>query len=92
MVDTPSSCPLDNEELTNVINLGFVLICGFLCFLLQAGFGLLEVGSVRRKNAKNIMLKNIMDAVVSALAYWAVGFAFAYGTSSNGFIGNSHYF
>ncbi|KAL7572408.1 hypothetical protein ACA910_006588 [Epithemia clementina (nom. ined.)] len=92
MVDTPSSRPLDNEELTNVINLGFVLICGFLCFLLQAGFGLLEVGSVRRKNAKNIMLKNTMDAAVSALAYWAVGFAFAYGTSNNGFIGNSRYF
>ncbi|KAL7568902.1 hypothetical protein ACA910_015549 [Epithemia clementina (nom. ined.)] len=92
MVDTPSSRPLDNEELTNVINLGFVLICGFLCFLLQSGFGLLEVGSVRRKNAKNIMLKNTMDAAVSALAYWAVGFAFAYGTSNNGFIGNSRYF
>lgn len=83
---------LDDEELQNVINMGFVMICGFLCFLLQAGFGLLEVGGVRQKNAKNIMLKNTMDAAVSAIAYWACGYAFAYGKSYNGFIGNSYYF
>jgi len=79
-------------EVETAINAVFVLICGFLCFLLQAGFGLLEVGSVREKNATNIMLKNIMDAAVSALAYWAFGFAFAYGEGSNPFIGNSFYF
>lgn len=61
---------LNDEELVFVIDYTFVLICGFLCFLLQAGFGLLEVGGVRAKNAKNIMIKNIMDACVSALAYW----------------------
>lgn len=35
---------LDDAELVFVIDYVFVLICGFLCFLLQAGFGLLEVG------------------------------------------------
>lgn len=53
----PTLRALDDPELANVINMLFVLICGFLCFLLQAGFGLLEVGGVREKNAKNIMLK-----------------------------------
>ena len=33
-----------------------------------------------------------MDAAVSAVAYWAFGYAFAYGRSENGFIGNSMYF
>ena len=33
-----------------------------------------------------------MDAAVSAVAYWACGYAFAYGRSNNGFIGNSKYF
>jgi hypothetical protein len=36
-------------EVENAINATFVLIAGFLCFLLQAGFGLLEAGSVREK-------------------------------------------
>jgi hypothetical protein len=39
---------LDTETETS-INALFVLIAGFLCFLLQAGFGMLEVGSVREK-------------------------------------------
>jgi ammonia channel protein AmtB len=75
-----------DPEVASAIDMAFVLLCGFLCFLLQAGFGLLEVGSVRIKNAQNIMMKNIMDAVVSALAYWAFGYAFAYGESNNSFI------
>ena len=33
-----------------------------------------------------------MDAAVSAVAFWACGYAFAYGRSENGFIGNSNYF
>jgi Amt family ammonium transporter len=78
---------LDDAELAYVIDYTFVLICGFLCFLLQAGFGLLEVGGVRAKNAKNIMIKKIMDACVSALAYWVFGYAFAYGEGTNPFIG-----
>jgi hypothetical protein len=39
---------MDTETKTT-INLTFVLLAGFLCFLLQASFGLLEVGSVREK-------------------------------------------
>jgi len=81
-----------DEELTATINGLWVLIAGVLCFLLQAGFGLLEAGSVRAKNAKNIMIKNLLDAAVAALAYWAVGFAFAYGEGGNPFIGLSFFF
>jgi Amt family ammonium transporter len=48
-------------------------------FFIQAGFGLLEVGSVRAKNAQNVLLKNLLDAAVAAIAYWAVGFGLAFG-------------
>jgi Amt family ammonium transporter len=66
-------------DLTTSIDVFFVLIMGIICFLLQAGFGLLEVGSIRAKNAQNIMLKNIMDAAVAAIAYYAIGYSIAYG-------------
>ena len=56
------------------------LMCmGIICFLMQAGFGLLEAGSIRAKNASNIMLKNMMDASVSAIAYYIFGYSLAYG-------------
>eukprot|EP00122_Pirum_gemmata_P000092 Pgem_evm1s74 len=61
-------------------------------FLLLMGFAFLEAGSVRSKNTTNILLKNFMDPVTSAIVYWAVGYAFAYGSSSNAFIGHAEFF
>jgi ammonia channel protein AmtB len=40
---------------------------------MQCGFALLESGSVRLKNTKNILLKNVMNTCLSALVWWAVG-------------------
>ena len=66
-------------ETNQSIDLFFVLTMGIVCFLMQAGFGLLEAGSIRAKNASNIMLKNMMDACVAAIAYYLFGYSFAYG-------------
>jgi Amt family ammonium transporter len=68
----------------------FWLIFGaVLVFLMQAGFALLEVGSVSKKNTKNILVKNMFDASVGAIGFYLVGFGFAQGDSSStgGFIG-----
>lgn len=72
------------------IDIFFVLAMGIVCFLMQAGFGLLEVGSIRAKNASNIMLKNMMDASVSAIAYYLIGYSIAYGVNGeNSFMGGT---
>ena len=83
---------MTDEEFEAAINGVWILVAGILCFLLQAGFGLLEVGSIRAKNAQNVILKNILDACVAALAYWAIGFGFAFGEGNNPFIGLSYFF
>jgi len=73
----------------------WLLYCGVLVFLMQAGFAMLCAGSIRAKNAQNILLKNLMDACVGATWFWATGYAFAYGSDSsdsNWFIGGNKYF
>ena len=53
------------------------MLCGFLVFFMQCGFALLEAGTVRAKNTKNILLKNMLDACVGALIWWSVGYMIA---------------
>jgi len=67
-------------QLTNLagsVDTFYFLFVGALVFFMQAGFGMLEAGSVRTKNTRNILLKNLLDACVGALIWWAWGFATA---------------
>ncbi len=68
------------------------VIAGVLVFFMQAGFGLLEAGFVRVKNTANILMKNVLDASLGAVVWWAVGFGFAFGGSQGGFIGGDSFF
>ena len=58
---------------------------------MNAGFGMLEAGFCRQKNAVNILAKNLIVFGIATLAYWAVGYAFMYG-EGNSFIGTSGFF
>jgi len=70
----------------------WVFICAVLVFWMQAGFAMLEVGSVRSKNTANILMKNLMDACLGAISFWLLGYGFAYGDSNDGdFIGSANF-
>ena len=62
----------------------WILLAGLLCWFLQGGFALLEAGAVRAKNAKNIALKNTMDACVGGVVYYCFGYCLAYGSPGDG--------
>lgn len=74
----------------------WILICGFLVFWMHAGFSMLETGSVRHKNAVNILFKNLATVAIGGIMYYLIGYAFAYGTDnvdnqSYQFIGSGNY-
>ncbi|KAJ4970759.1 hypothetical protein NE237_003858 [Protea cynaroides] len=81
------------DSVTNSINTIYLLFSAYLVFIMQLGFAMLCAGSVRAKNTMNIMLTNVVDAVVGSISYYLFGFAFAYGigSDSNPFIG-THFF
>ena len=71
---------------------------GMLVFIMQLGFALLEAGSVRSKNTKAILIKNLLDTFVSAMAWYAVGWSLAYGRengregAADRFVGHGEWF
>lgn len=59
----------------------FVLVGAILVFAMHGGFAFLEVGTVRHKNQVNALVKILVDFALSTVAYFFVGYAFAYGTT-----------
>ncbi|CAG0893557.1 unnamed protein product [Darwinula stevensoni] len=58
----------------------WILTSSFIIFTMQTGFGMLEAGSVTKKNEVNILMKNVVDLVFRGITYWAFGFGLQYGS------------
>ena len=58
----------------------WVVLAAVLVLFMQAGFMFLEIGFVRAKNAGTIVAKILTNMSIAAMCYWAVGFAFAFGS------------
>jgi len=80
------------QQISGDLNILWLMLGGFLVFFMQAGFALLEAGGVRAKNTKNILLKNVLDACMGSVIWWAIGYPLAYGDGGNAFIGGGDNF
>ncbi len=59
----------------------FLMVGAVLVFSMHAGFAFLEVGTVRKKNQVNALVKILSDWGVSTVMYFLIGFPIAYGIS-----------
>ena len=57
----------------------FILLGAIMVLAMHAGFAFLELGTVRKKNQVNALVKILVDFSVSTIAYFFVGYAVAYG-------------
>lgn len=59
----------------------FILLGAVMVLAMHAGFAFLELGTVRRKNQVNALVKILVDFSVSTVVYFIIGYVVAYGTS-----------
>lgn len=67
------------KTLRSDADLLWLMVAGFLVFFMQAGFAYVETGFSRKKNAVNILMKNISDFLVGSVGYWMLGFSLMFG-------------
>ncbi len=68
------------DNLKNGADALFVLIGAVMVLAMHGGFAFLELGTVRKKNQVNALVKILVDFSVSTIAYFFIGYAVAYGT------------
>ena len=64
--------------LENALNNLWVLVAGILVLMMQLGFAMLEAGFNAAKNTVNVLFKNVADACLGILVYFAFGYALMY--------------
>ena len=70
-----------NVDLSLALDTLWVLIAAFLVFFMQAGFGMVEAGLIRAKNAGNILMKNMLDFCTASIGFFIFGYALMFGGS-----------
>ena len=82
----------DIVSLTSGGDVLFMMLGAVMVFAMHGGFAFLEVGTVRKKNQVNALVKILADFSISTVAYFLVGYSIAYGIyffqSASGLVGN----
>lgn len=69
------------EDLKTSSDVLFILLGAIMVLAMHAGFAFLELGTVRKKNQVNALVKILTDFAVSTLAYFFIGYVIAYGVN-----------
>lgn len=67
------------EAVQHNLDMVWILLAGFLVFFMQAGFAMLEGGMIRETGVVNSLAENFMDACVTGIVFFVVGYGIAYG-------------
>ena len=80
-----------NQTKFDYLSIIWLLVAGTLVFFMNAGFAMLEAGLCQRRNAVNVLAKNLIVFCVSILAFWWFGFGIMFG-DGNSFWGQEGFF
>lgn len=72
---------MDMDALKQGADALFILLGAIMVLAMHAGFAFLELGTVRKKNQVNALVKILVDFSMSTVVYFLLGYSVAYGTN-----------
>jgi ammonia channel protein AmtB len=82
----------DAEDLGYAVDLGWIMTAAGFVFAAQIGLGLMEIGSIRRKNSRIVWYKILINIVLTIWWWYILGFAWAFGDSFGVFLGAERFY
>lgn len=79
-------------DVSFLMNSLWTMLGAILVVFMIGGFILLEAGSTRMKNAGHVASKTVFTFGLASLVFWAVGYAFIFGSNANFFVGMTDFF
>jgi Amt family ammonium transporter len=67
------------SQVVDELNVTWIIVAAVLVMFMQAGFAFLEIGFSRGKNTGHGIYKILANFSIASIAWWAVGFAIAFG-------------
>jgi len=89
----PSNINTDLATLVGYgLDKGWVITCAGFVFFMQIGLGLMEIGSIRRKNSRVVWFKILLNLISVIFWWWIIGFAWGFGSVNGSFIGAERFY
>jgi len=79
------------EQIAGQLDVTWIIVAACLVMFMQAGFAFLEIGFSRGKNVASGIAKILANFSIASIAWWAIGFAIAFGGTSK-IAGDSGFF
>jgi ammonia channel protein AmtB len=84
-----------NQQIVDLsfgLDKAWIITCSGFVFLMLVGLGLMEIGSIRRKNSRVVWYKILVNLIMAIWWMWILGFAWGFGNVNGSFIGAETYY
>jgi len=92
MTDLQTTPVTDAQQVGFGLDKGWIITSAGFVFFMLIGLGLMEIGSIRRKNSRIVWYKILINLISTIFWWWIIGYAWAFGNTNGSFIGAERFY
>jgi len=92
MTDLQQTPITEAQQVGFGLDKGWIIISAGFVFFMLVGLGLMEIGSIRRKNSRIVWYKILLNLISTIFWWWILGYAWAFGNTNRSFVGAERFY